>query len=44
MSRSDSLVSIIVPVYNIREYVRQCIESILSQTYGNFELLIVDDG
>lgn len=36
-------ISVIVPVYNKKEYLRQCIESILSQGYGNLELLLVDD-
>lgn len=38
------LVSIIVPVYNIEDYLTPCIESILNQTYPFFELLLVDDG
>ena len=38
------LFSIIVPVYNIEKYVSQCIESILAQTYQDFELILVDDG
>lgn len=38
------IVSIILPVYNSRNYVRIAIESILAQTYQNFELIIVDDG
>lgn len=38
------LFSIIVPVYNIEKYVSQCIESILAQTYKDFELILVDDG
>jgi glycosyltransferase involved in cell wall biosynthesis len=37
-------VSIIVPVYNGREYIERCVASILQQTYSNFELILVDDG
>lgn len=37
-------ISIIVPVYNVEQYVEKCIESILSQTYKNFELILVNDG
>ena len=38
------MISIIVPVYNVREYLETCIKSILSQTYTNFEVLLIDDG
>ena len=37
-------ISIIVPVYNVEKYLRQCIDSILAQTYTDFELLLIDDG
>jgi glycosyltransferase involved in cell wall biosynthesis len=38
------LVSIVIPVYNAGEYLRPSVESILSQTYSNLEILIIDDG
>lgn len=37
-------ISIIVPVYNVEPCLRQCIDSILAQTFTNFELILVDDG
>lgn len=42
--KENTLVSIIVPVYNAERFLSRCIESILYQTYTNFELLLVDDG
>lgn len=36
--------SVIVPVYNAKEYLRQCVDSILNQTYGDMEIILVDDG
>ena len=38
------LVSIIIPVYNVEDFVEQCIDSILNQTYSNLEIIAVNDG
>ena len=38
------MISIILNVYNGEKYVKRCIDSVLFQTYQDFELLIVDDG
>ena len=38
------MISIIVPVYNVEKYLYRCIDSILAQTYTDFELLLIDDG
>lgn len=38
------MISVIVPIYNAEKYIRRCIESILNQTYKEWELILVDDG
>ena len=38
------LISVIVPVYNVENYLRRCVDSIIGQTYKNLEILLVDDG
>ena len=42
--KESTVVSIIVPVYNAEKYLNRCIDSILSQTMTDFELLLIDDG
>ena len=41
---SKALISIIVPIYDVENYLRQCLDSIMSQTYQNFECLLINDG
>lgn len=40
----NPLISIIVPVYNAEKYISKCIDSILSQTFKDFELILINDG
>ncbi len=37
-------ISVVIPVYNVEKYLKQCVESVLNQTYREFELILVDDG
>ena len=38
------LISVIVPIYKVEPYLRECVDSILGQTHGNLEVILVDDG
>ena len=40
----NQLISVIVPIYNVENYLRQCLDSVLGQTFKNFEVLLVNDG
>lgn len=44
ISKSDPMVSIIIPVYNGSNFLREAIDSALAQTYGNYEIIVVNDG
>ena len=37
-------ISVILPIYRVEKYITKCIESILNQTYKNYEIIIIDDG
>lgn len=41
---NQPLISVIIPVYNVENYLHECVDSVLNQTYGNFEILLVNDG
>ena len=40
----NSLISVIVPVYNVEKYLPQCLNSIINQTYENLEIIFINDG
>ena len=44
LTNEDYKISIIIPAYNVQEYIKQCLESIINQTYKNLEIIVVNDG
>ena len=44
LTNEDYKISIIVPAYNVQKYIKQCLESIINQTYKNLEIIVVNDG
>lgn len=40
----DKKISIIIPVYGVEQYIRQCLESVINQTYKKLEIIVVNDG
>ena len=44
MTNNVPLISVIIPIYNVAPYLKQCIDSVISQTYRNLEIILVNDG
>ncbi len=40
----NSIISIVIPIYNVEPYLVQCVDSVINQTYTNLEIILVDDG
>ena len=40
----NDLISVIVPVYNVKNYLEKCLDSIINQTYKNLEIILINDG
>ena len=38
------LVSVVIPVYNVEKYLRECVDSVINQTYRQIEIILIDDG
>ena len=41
---TNEVVSIIIPIYNVEAYLRQCLETVIHQTYPHLEIILVNDG
>lgn len=44
MNVEDKLISVIIPIFNTKQYMDRCIKSVLAQTYKSIEIILVDDG
>lgn len=43
-TKSGERICVLIPVYNMSKYLERCVDSILTQTYQNFSIMLVDDG
>ena len=43
MEERHAKISVIVPIYNVEKYLRKCLDSLVSQTYSNLEIILVND-
>ena len=41
--KNEPLISVIIPIYNVSEYIDACVTRIINQTYNNLEIILVDD-
>lgn len=44
MKEKNDVISVIVPIYKVEEFLDECIQSIVDQTYQNLQIILVDDG
>lgn len=42
--KEKGIISVIVPVYNVKQFLPQCLESIIKQTYARLQIIVIDDG
>ena len=42
--QDNPLISVIIPVYNVEDYLRECVDSVINQTYHYIEIILIDDG
>ncbi len=42
--KKEIAISVIVPTFNLEKYIKECVDSVLNQSFKNFEIILVDDG